>query len=77
MGLQVIKSVNWCLEHIALDITPQKKNPVVLCLVNVEAANRMWLAQFVCAPQFFKTPKGLCEHTVYSNCFLYSVILFF
>jgi hypothetical protein len=24
----------------------------------------MWLAQFVCAPQFFKTPKGLCEHTV-------------
>jgi hypothetical protein len=27
-------------------------------------ANRMWLAQFVCAPQFFKTPKGLCGHTV-------------
>jgi hypothetical protein len=25
----------------------------------------MWLAQFVCAPQFFKTPKGLCGHTVY------------
>jgi hypothetical protein len=25
----------------------------------------MWLAQFVCAPQFFKTPKGLCEHTVF------------
>jgi hypothetical protein len=24
----------------------------------------MWLAQFVCAPQFFKTPKGLCGHTV-------------
>jgi hypothetical protein len=28
------------------------------------AANRMWLAQFVCAPQFFKTRKGLCGHTV-------------
>jgi hypothetical protein len=25
----------------------------------------MWLAQFVCAPQFFKTRKGLCGHTVY------------
>jgi hypothetical protein len=25
----------------------------------------MWLAQFVCAPQFLKTPKGLCGHTVY------------
>jgi hypothetical protein len=25
----------------------------------------MRLAQFVCAPQFFKTPKGLCGHTVY------------
>jgi hypothetical protein len=24
----------------------------------------MWLAQFVCAPQFFKTPSGLCGHTV-------------
>jgi hypothetical protein len=29
------------------------------------AANHMWLAQFVCAPQFFKTPKGLCGHTVW------------
>jgi hypothetical protein len=36
-GLQFIKSVNWCSEHIALDITPQEKIPVVLCLVNVEA----------------------------------------
>jgi hypothetical protein len=27
----------------------------------------MWLAQFVCAPQFFKTPKGLCGHTVYNQ----------
>jgi hypothetical protein len=36
-GLQVIKSVNWCWEQIALDRTPQEKNPVVLCLVNVEA----------------------------------------
>jgi hypothetical protein len=25
----------------------------------------MWLAQLVCAPQFFKIPKGLCEHTVF------------
>jgi hypothetical protein len=25
----------------------------------------MWLAQFVCAPQFFKTPMGLCGHTVF------------
>jgi hypothetical protein len=33
-GLQFIKSVNWCSEHNALDITPQEKNPVVLCLVN-------------------------------------------
>jgi hypothetical protein len=24
----------------------------------------MWLAQFVCAPQFFKYPKGLCRHTL-------------
>jgi hypothetical protein len=23
----------------------------------------MWLAQFVCEPQFFKTPSGLCGHT--------------
>jgi hypothetical protein len=27
--------------------------------------NHMWLAQFVCAPQFFKAPKGLCGHTVF------------
>jgi hypothetical protein len=25
----------------------------------------MWLAQLVCAPQFFKTPSGLCGHPVY------------
>jgi hypothetical protein len=24
----------------------------------------MWLAQFFCAPQFFKTPSGLCGQTV-------------
>jgi hypothetical protein len=24
----------------------------------------MWLAQFVCTPQFFKTPKGLCGHDI-------------
>jgi hypothetical protein len=24
-----------------------------------------WIAQFVCAPQFFKAPKGLCRHTVF------------
>jgi hypothetical protein len=23
----------------------------------------MWLAQFVCAPHFFKTLSGLCGHT--------------
>jgi hypothetical protein len=27
----------------------------------------MWLAQFVCGPQFFKTPKGLCGHIVYGD----------
>jgi hypothetical protein len=27
----------------------------------------MWLAQFLCAPQFFKTPSGLCGHTVYHS----------
>jgi hypothetical protein len=27
----------------------------------------MWLARFVYAPQFFKTPKGLCGHTVRFN----------
>jgi hypothetical protein len=31
------------------------------------AINRMWLAEFVCAPQFFKTPKGLCGHTLSSK----------
>jgi hypothetical protein len=36
-GLQVIKSVNWCSELNALDITPQEKNLVELCLVKVEA----------------------------------------
>jgi hypothetical protein len=25
----------------------------------------MWLAQFVYAPQFFKTPSELCGHTIY------------
>jgi hypothetical protein len=30
-------------------------------------ANRIRLAQFVCEPQFFKTPKGLCGQTVYVN----------
>jgi hypothetical protein len=29
------------------------------------AANHMWLAQFVCMPQFFKTPSGLCGHYIY------------
>jgi hypothetical protein len=36
-GLQIIKSVNRCSEHNALNITPQEKNPEVLSLVNVEA----------------------------------------
>jgi hypothetical protein len=28
----------------------------------------MWLAQFVCAQQFFKTLKELCGYTVLSEC---------
>jgi hypothetical protein len=36
------------------------------------AANRMWLAQFVFAPQFFRTPSGLCGHTV---CLLASFVI--
>jgi hypothetical protein len=35
--------------------------------------NRMWLAQFVCVPQFFKTPSRLCGHTVYCWVSLYFV----
>jgi hypothetical protein len=31
------RNPNSCSESTALDITPQEKNPVVLCLVNVEA----------------------------------------
>jgi hypothetical protein len=34
----------------------------------------MWLAQFVCAPQFFKAPKGLCGHTVFWYNSKFSVI---
>jgi hypothetical protein len=41
----------------------------------------MWLAQFVCAPQFFKTPSGLCGHTVFligkANLFVIPVAGFF
>jgi hypothetical protein len=29
------------------------------------SAHRMWLAQFVCVPQFFKTASALCGHTVW------------
>jgi hypothetical protein len=36
----------------------------------------MWLAQFVCAPQFFKTPSGLCGHTVLLGCCYFTVIRF-
>jgi hypothetical protein len=43
-------------------------------LQNPHAANRMWLAQFVCAPQFCKAASGLCGHTVHwhkiSNLFI-------
>jgi hypothetical protein len=28
-----------------------------------------YLAEFVCAPQFFKIPKGLCAHTVLKKSF--------
>jgi hypothetical protein len=27
----------------------------------------MWLAQFVCTPQFFKTPNEFCGHTVLAD----------
>jgi hypothetical protein len=36
-------------------------HPLYEALQNPHTANRMWLAQFICAPQFFKTPSG---HTV-------------
>jgi hypothetical protein len=41
-GLKVIKSVNSCSEHNALDITPQKQNSMVLCLVNGVFQNPEW-----------------------------------
>jgi hypothetical protein len=41
-GIQFTKSVNWCSEHNALDITPQQKNPAVLCLVNGVFENPEW-----------------------------------
>jgi hypothetical protein len=34
----------------------------------------MWLAQFVCAPQFFKTPSGLCGHAVYFSIMFHSIV---
>jgi hypothetical protein len=40
------------------------------------AANRMWLAQSVCALQFFKTPKGLCGQTVLSSIISYGLLPF-
>jgi hypothetical protein len=39
------------------------QNPHVELCVNCYS-HRMWLAQFVCALQFFKTPSGLCGYTV-------------
>jgi hypothetical protein len=38
------------------------------------AVNHIWLTQFVCEPQFFKTPKGLCGHTVFTACNCYSPV---
>jgi hypothetical protein len=35
-GLQVIKSVNWCSEHIALDITPHEKIQWCIILLVIE-----------------------------------------
>jgi hypothetical protein len=35
----------------------------------------MWIAQFVCAPQFFKTPKGPYGHTVLVAAFKFTVYL--
>jgi hypothetical protein len=37
-SLQVIKSVNWCSEHIALDITPQEK--IQWCYVLLKCNSR-------------------------------------
>jgi hypothetical protein len=41
-------------------LKPEKTSSISLW----SSINRIWLAQFHCAPQFFETPKGLGRHTV-------------
>jgi hypothetical protein len=50
-----------------MNVWKQSVHRLYEALQNPHAANRMWLPQFVCAPQFFKTPSGLCGHTVDSH----------
>jgi hypothetical protein len=52
-----------CVETTIYRLYETLQNPHV----ELHAANRIWLAQFVCAPQFFKTPSGLCGHTVHQS----------
>jgi hypothetical protein len=62
------------------DVWKQSVHRLYEALQNPHTANRMLLAQFVCAPQFFKTPSGLCGHTVHliahtsKTCFLSPLI---
>jgi hypothetical protein len=56
---------NWlrrCKDGHLFHLPASKKNFQSFAVI---CPNHMWLAQFVCAPQFFKTPSGLCGHTVY------------
>jgi hypothetical protein len=48
-----------------MNVWKQSMHRLYEALQNPHAANSMWLAQFICAPQFFKTPSGLCGHTVH------------
>jgi hypothetical protein len=61
---------NNCMRNVKMAASAicwrQKKTSRVLLW---SAANRLWLAQFVCPPQFFKTPKGLCGHIVYTHAY--------
>jgi hypothetical protein len=52
---------------LAMNVWKQSVHRLYEALQNPDATNRMWLAQFVCAPQFFKSPSGLCGHTVLFN----------
>jgi hypothetical protein len=48
----------------ALNVWKQSVHRMYEALQNPHAENRMWLAQFVCLPQFFKIRSGLCGRTV-------------